>query len=1051
MFKSNSFLGRTMALGCTIAMLVHTVSAANLINLPFDEGAGPTTMDTAQGIIGYFGTSPFDPASDTVSLSSDSPSGQPGDGSFANLGRGFLMGDDTNKVLNITNGPITMESWIKINSGYAGINEGIMSYGGSYKFGFKGGAMVFTLLGKVDITNSFVGILPYDSWMHVAAAWQPGVGVNFYITSPTLTTNTFVANTNTTARPLQNTFLSIGNEGFVNSLVASYDRVRIHNAALTVNEIDNDAANPKSTYASTKVAYNFNETVFPAMNSIAPSLPLTLGNPVVTAMFGPVWTNDAPSGQPGDFSLAFNLNDPTNRQRLNLDYAYPGQVDLGFNNTNYTLETWVKLPATLPTGRMVLFRTSGFAPRVSLSINPTRTLQTTIYGVQDMAASSAVVPNDNQWHHVAVVMEDYARAKYYIDGVLKQTVNRTDPRTATAASAQNLLIGQESDTVYFKGMLDRVRISNTALSNGELDASPIIGGPFFASQPTNVTITAGATAVFDTTAFGPDPLSYQWKYSPTGSTNNESNVPGGTGATLTINNAQASNSGYYSLVVSNPSGSARSVFAQLVVTTIPIISVNLTNVTTVVGSNVTFSVTAAPAAGYGPLSYQWYYATPGNVENKSIIQGATGSSYSLNNLQLTNQGFYSVVISNNGGTIESSQARLAITAPGTLQPLWAVTPADGRPYITGYNTDSNLRDLERGMGYNPVTDHLLIGARYTSPVTKGIFIVDAATGADVGMLNGSSDTNFISGGTIVMTRVCVADDGAIYACNFGTLSDAVPLKIYRWANETAAPTIAYQGNPTTGSANQQWGKNMTVHGSGTNTQIIIDTRNQLLAVFTTTNGTQFTSTLVVPSAAADDWSIGLAWGSGNTFWGKNSNKPLYQWQLNLAQSNAPLVRTYTGFPSSTFGNFSFSEDGRYMAGLTTISTGPDAVELYDISDLARGPMLVDVGLFPVDNIQTVNQGNVYIARNRVFALNPNNGLVAFSFSLPGGNAPTVGVRRSGNSLIIFWPSSVTGYMLEATDSLSTPNWTTITSQVQGNENQAVVSPSGGSKFYRLKK
>ena len=41
-----------------------------------------------------------------------SVSGLPGDGSFYNSGKGFLMADDTaSKVLNITNGPITMEAW----------------------------------------------------------------------------------------------------------------------------------------------------------------------------------------------------------------------------------------------------------------------------------------------------------------------------------------------------------------------------------------------------------------------------------------------------------------------------------------------------------------------------------------------------------------------------------------------------------------------------------------------------------------------------------------------------------------------------------------------------------------------------------------------------------------------------------------------------------------------------------------------------------------------------------------------------------------------------
>ena len=64
------------------------------------------------------------------------------------------------------------------------------------------------------------------------------------------------------------------------------------------------------------------------------------------------------------------------------------------------------------------------------------------------------------------------------------------------------------------------------------------------------------------------------------------------------------------------------------------------------------------------------------------------------------------------------------------------------------------------MAYNPVTDHLLIGARIDSPTIKGIYIIDAQTGADAGQLE---ETSMITGGTIVLTRVGGADDGAIFA------------------------------------------------------------------------------------------------------------------------------------------------------------------------------------------------------------------------------------------------------------------------------------------------
>ena len=67
------------------------------------------------------------------------------------------------------------------------------------------------------------------------------------------------------------------------------------------------------------------------------------------------------------------------------------------------------------------------------------------------------------------------------------------------------------------------------------------------------------------------------------------------------------------------------------------------------GSNATFSVVAE---GASPLDYQWYF-------NSAAIPGATGSSYTVTNLQAANFGYYSVTVSNSYGTVASLAATLA--------------------------------------------------------------------------------------------------------------------------------------------------------------------------------------------------------------------------------------------------------------------------------------------------------------------------------------------------------------------------------------------------------
>jgi len=192
-----------------LALAVPQVRGTELINFPFNEGTGPTVTDTASSLIGTLGTQQ-DPFLDTVDLSDTSPSGLPGDRAITTSGGGFLVADDSaTRALAITNGPITIECWININGAFFKPNEGIVAYGSSYKMGMRGGQQVFTLFGIADITNTVAGSIPTDQWVHLAAAWEPGVGVHFYVNG----VSNFTAYTALAARPTLHNYLSIASEG----------------------------------------------------------------------------------------------------------------------------------------------------------------------------------------------------------------------------------------------------------------------------------------------------------------------------------------------------------------------------------------------------------------------------------------------------------------------------------------------------------------------------------------------------------------------------------------------------------------------------------------------------------------------------------------------------------------------------------------------------------------------------------------------------------------------------------------------------------------------
>ncbi|MEO7298186.1 MAG: LamG-like jellyroll fold domain-containing protein, partial [Verrucomicrobiota bacterium] len=788
------------------------------------------------------------------------------------------------------------------------------------------------------------------TWTHLAAAWEPGVGVHFYVDG----VETFEPNTNTIVKTADHNYLSLAADGFGNSFSGSLDRVRIHNALLTNalpgDLIDSVAATPATTYASTKVAYNFNETSFPANSAVSPARPTLASAPTLPLLSSPVWTSDTPTGLPGDFALSFLSETLPIRQVVTVFGVT--NTDLTANNTNYSLEAWIKMP----TGRMifereVILRTDGPAPRVSLSINSDRTLHTSLLGNTDYT-TTVHLPNDGKWHHVAIVMTNFSRVVFYLDGIVRQNVARNASVAFTSStSTERLLIGKESEARYFHGLIDRIRISNNAVTNSTLDFPAVAGQPRITAQPADA--------------------------------------------------------------IAN------------------------------VGSNATFSATVTSGT-----TFQWTYRANLADLTRSPIANATNTTLVVSNVSLASQGFYALTISNAVGVSESYGARLtARTAPGTLTQLWRIAPGATNP--SGVVIVTAASDLERGMAYNPVTDHLLVASRVSSPLAKGIFIINAADGSYIGELNSVPST--VVGGTIVMTRIAVADDGAIYVCNFGTISDTNPLKIYRWANETAEPTVAYMGNPPSGiTSNQQYGKNMIVRGSGTNTQILFDSRTSIITLFTTANGVDFTPTLMLEDGF-DYGFTGMIWGEGDTFWGKQFAEPLYQWTLNTTTGIAPTTRTYINQPGDSFANLSFNTNRSLMAGINYTAT-PYSVQLWDFANLNQDPVLLDTATFSTATAHTLNYGNVWFGNtNRLLALIPNNGITAYTITINIA-APTLGIRTNGSGgIILFWPSSVTGYILEGTSSLTSPTWNPVSYSVVGNENQATVQPASGNQFYRLRK
>jgi uncharacterized delta-60 repeat protein len=185
--------------------------------------------------------------------------------------------------------------------------------------------------------------------------------------------------------------------------------------------------------------------------------------------------------------------------------------------------------------------------------------------------------------------------------------------------------------------------------------------PTITGQPQPQEVIEGNTATFTLTVGGDGPCTFLWRFN--GVNFQQTTVP-----TLTIPNAQRSQAGDYSVVVTCPYGSVTSQDALLTVRIPPRIIVQPLSQTVVQGSNAVMNVTAV---GDPTLIYQWRF-------NGVALTGQTNTFLILNNVQPTNAGNYSLVVTNAYGAATSANALLAVKLPPVV-----VTPPQPQSVVVG--------------------------------------------------------------------------------------------------------------------------------------------------------------------------------------------------------------------------------------------------------------------------------------------------------------------------------------------------------------------------------
>ncbi|HVU35927.1 MAG TPA: immunoglobulin domain-containing protein [Opitutaceae bacterium] len=184
--------------------------------------------------------------------------------------------------------------------------------------------------------------------------------------------------------------------------------------------------------------------------------------------------------------------------------------------------------------------------------------------------------------------------------------------------------------------------SSVAIITIKQSTTPVITGTSWTSV-----IAPGGKVSFAVAATGNGPLSYQWY-------KNGAAISGATASTYIISNVATSDSGSFSVSVSDGSGTTLSVLMALIVAPKPAITTQPASSSVPAGSIVNLVVVATSTL---PVDYQWFF-------NGSPISGATDATYTIRGITAAAAGSYYVSVSNPAGAVNSDTATVSIPDPG---------------------------------------------------------------------------------------------------------------------------------------------------------------------------------------------------------------------------------------------------------------------------------------------------------------------------------------------------------------------------------------------------
>lgn len=271
--------------------------------------------------------------------------------------------------------------------------------------------------------------------------------------------------------------------------------------------------------------------------------------------------------------------------------------------------------------------------------------------------------------------------------------------------------------------------------------------------------------------------------------------------------------------------------------------------------------------------------------------------------------------------------------------------------------------LQRGMAYNAASNQLYLVDRQGGTFVR---VLDGNTGALVTSL----DMTGVTGGAFTGNMIGVSGDGAVYMGNLSTAANS-NFKVYRWANNAAAPTVAFDNL----TALARTGDSFSVIGSGASTRIVSSGSGHAgVALLGTNDGTTFTLTSAntiagVPSGA---FRLGLDFIDPNTVIGKQTGTGIYTASLGTSTGTTATLTSPGEAP------LAYDATNRLLA---TTDINNSLVRLYNVSDLSNPTLISALNNTSAFSANGNGTGDLafgsFGGELRLYAMNTNNGIQAF--------------------------------------------------------------------------